>query len=122
MANNRYYVTFSFGATILSMLCITAFFYWNSAFGDLRVLRLLYNAILSFSIGLAIAILLYYLRYGSDFNLTGISLVAFLFSIYIFTGDVRISTINMGYIFYSICISLGFAFLIGIIVYIFFNK
>lgn len=122
MAKNRYYVTFSFGATILSMLTILAYFYWNNQFGDIRLLPLLYNAIISFCIGLGVAIVLFYLRYGSDFNLTGFSLVAFIFSLYAFAGDVKLAVLPMGYLFYSICITLGVAFLIGIIVYLFFNK
>ncbi len=122
MAKNKYYVTFSFGATILSMLIIIAFFNWNRPFGDLMVSQLLYNGIISFCIGLGVAIVLFYLRYGSDFNLTGFSILAFLFSLYAFAGDVKIAVIPMGYIFYSIAITLGVAFLIGIVVYLFFNN
>jgi len=115
--SNRFYVTITYGITAFTFLILVSSLYWNTKFGDLLISELLSLSIIAFVVGAVFAVIIYFYTRRGDINLTAISLVALLGSLYIFPGDCAIGTLAWGYIAYAVIIALVSAFVAGLIVF-----
>jgi len=117
--DKKYYLTFSVGVTLLSIVVMLGLFHWSDTLGALKTERLFYITLVSFLIGAVFSIVLFLLARRSDFNLSSIGILVFVSSLYLTVGNIPLGGVFIGFLVISFMLSLLVVLIISTLLYIF---
>ena len=113
--NGNWALRYSTGISVITMLILYISFFWNTEYGQLTTLTVLYISLIGFLVGLVLSLILYRLYKSKEFGLLGLSVFIFSVILWILVGDVKIELITMSTLVSVIAIVFAFQIVINLL-------